>query len=173
MIKGLITFSGAGYRGSTNIRRFSKVLFSVKKKKFIRPGKRYGDSVSGYYDYIVYGGRYLLFNYEYWSKAEPAINFGIEMVILSGVNRYMVETVKGVIIKGEKNNDILEVIKMHGFYKCFEIVEDFMRSLPKYHLKPDMLGLTSKVYNEDSVNELVSFIDKFNGDQMYYNMEVE
>ena len=159
----------SGFQGTTNIRSWTRVLFSLKRGKFIRPMKRGGDRVSGYYEYKILPGRYVEFNYEYWSKQEPCISFKISIIRLGEE----VEREKEVVIRTNNKNEIIEIIRSHGYLKGVEIVRDFIDCLPGYHIRPKVEELTTKIYEEEKVKELLEFIEKCAGGEIYYGMELE
>ena len=170
----VLTVDGSQYQGSSNIRKLRSCYFSVKRNKFIKPFKRIGDSVAGYYEYKILPGTYITFNYYNWSKAEPCIDFEINTIKIEAENKnsYKIVPLKAVKVKCDRKAEILEILKSHGITKFIEIVEDFLNSLPGYHIRPGIQGLSKKIYEEDAVKELIEFLDKYDKQELY-EMEVD
>jgi len=152
------TIEGAYYQGSSNVVKFKRVYFSPRKNKFIKAIRRWGDSVSGFYEYLLYYGDYVVFDYSFWSKGDPRINFAIEIANLEG------EIIKSVKFEVDNSEDITEFMKGR---KGLEIVQDFLKSLPRYHVKPGLKELSNKIYSEDVVKDLIEFIQEHNWETIF------
>lgn len=174
MVNTILMVEGSFYQGSTNIRKLRNTFFSIKNRKFITPCERHGDSVSGYFTYRLYPGTYICFNYYSWSKSDPEIAVSIEVIKLEGLeNTYNIDVIKKIEIKCDRRTECVEIARGLGFSKASEVIEDFVKRIPSYHTRPDIKGLSNKVYNEESVKELIDFLNKFNNETLYYKMEAE
>lgn len=173
-VLNVLNVEGSFYQGTSNVRNLCKTYFSIKNRKFIRPVNRRGNSVSGYYTYNLLSGTYITFNFDYWTKANPYITFEIDIIkLVSTENSYKIDTLKSVKIRCDKKVEIVEIIKSLGITKFIEIIEDFISILPTYHIGPDIKKLSSKIYDEETVNELLNFVDKFNGQTLFHQMEID
>jgi len=160
MDKGIINvikLDGCSYQGTTNIRNLVRVYFSVKKNKFIIPVRRYGDRVSGWFEYHLLPGRYIVFNFSYWSKGTPSTLLTVELVELKKNGE--MEVFKSTKIEGSRE-EVKEAVKTLGI----SILEDFLRAVPGYHEVPGIRELSNKVYSDCELFNLFSFVSTYNNE---------
>jgi hypothetical protein len=170
----LMEVVGGRYQGSTNVRMLRDVFYSLKNRKFIKPLCRKGDRVSGYHVYRMLAGRYVIFSYDYWSKRDPGIVFEISLVKLIAVEEgYSIEKVKSVKIRADNKSEVLDVLNSENFVKIQEVVSDFMKAVPGYHSGTDLKELSEKIYNDEVVKELLDFVEKYDGKELFYQVEIE
>jgi uncharacterized protein (UPF0297 family) len=166
--------SAGFYQGTSNVRLLDSVFFSIKNKKFIKPITRKGNVVEGYFEYKLLNGRYVTFRYDYWTKREPTTILEIAIVELTDLEKtYHLDKLKSVKIKCDKKSEILEILKEKGYEVIQEIVSDFFGVIPGYHTGTDLKELAKKVYNEEAVRKLLEFIEKYNGEELFYQLEIE
>jgi hypothetical protein len=106
--------------------------------------------------------------------------FSISLVSLQQMKNggYNIEKIKTVKIRCDKRSDILEVIKNHNsnndeLDELLVIVSDFLNIVPTYHSEVDLQELSKKIYTERSVNLLLDFVNKFDGNELYYQIEID
>jgi hypothetical protein len=132
--------------------------------------------VDGYYVYRLFPGNYVTLTYDFWTKQNPSIVFKIELIKLlkdENDNGYNVEKIKFVNIKVNKKSEILNVLNKFGFNKLQDVMNDFLSATPGYHTLPTIDSLTSKIYDDVVVNELLNFINKFDGQILFYQQEID
>ncbi|MFN4217662.1 MAG: hypothetical protein ACK4HQ_09715, partial [Brevinematales bacterium] len=118
----------------------------------------------------LFPGTYISLSYYFWTK-ESCISVSLEIIkLVETENNYGTETLKSVEIRCDEKSEI-EII-MKDFTKAIEIVKDFISAIPRYHVSPSIKELSNKIYDEESVRELIEFINKFNN-QTLYKMESE
>jgi len=171
----LMEVTGGKYQGTTNIKELKSVFFSIKNKKFIKPIATKGNSVSGHYIYKLLPGNYIMFNYNYWTKRDPSVILEITLVRLDPQDpegkTYNIETKKNVVLRYDRKEERLEILK--DYPKVLGVTEDFVKAVPGYHTGAGVRNLSTKFYDEETVKELLEFIDKHNGDTLYHEPEIE
>jgi len=157
MDKLAVTVDGCFYQGTTNIKGLSKVYFSIRKKKFVKPARRLGDRVSGWWKYMLLTGYYFRVSYDEWNKRNPAIKLRVEMV---EVREEEVKVLKWCEFAGENRDEVMEVVKK------FEVpmIEDIIGSVPGYHVPPDIVGLSKKIYRDCEVWNLFELVNQYNNE---------
>jgi hypothetical protein len=176
---GILDIEGALYQGSTNVRTLEKVFFSLRNRKFIKPVSRKGDSVSGFHIYKLLPGRYIVFTYDFWNKRNPSISLEISLIRLTPTdgngNHYNIEKMKTVKFSFNKKSEVVNILTdlTEHEQKLQDVVIDFINSTPGYHVLPSITSLTSKIYDEGIVNELLNFVDRFDGQTLYHQLEVD
>jgi len=135
------------YRATTNIKVLS-LLFSIKRRKFIKPISRQGDRVSGEYVYTLLPGKYIIIECKYWTKAEPPYLIHAELITIGDDCR--VTCGKSVEIMFE-HGDWLMSQPIPGMLK------DIYAWLPSYHTLPH--PNFEKIYDETEIKQLLKMIE--------------
>jgi len=149
-----ITFSGE-YQGTTNV-RVLKLLYSVKRNKFIAPFKVHGDRAAGDVEYRVFPGTYLVLSL--WQHR--------------GSNEMRISLLK---ITKESTN----VVKSVNLYFVSDsyvdnsvVAFDFVQALPGYHFTRHE-SLFKKIYTEQDTAILMKFLDEYDGKEFSEEAEME
>ena len=135
------------YRGTSNIKRL-ELVFSLKKRKFVKPTSREGDRVEGVYRYTLLPGRYVVIGCKYWSKEDPP--FTIYAYLLEITNSC--RTAYGKSLEIRFNSDTWLASQ-----QIPQMLRDIYAWLPGYHSLPN--PDFNKVYTEDDVNALLRMIE--------------
>jgi hypothetical protein len=175
----LLDITGAMYQGTSNIRFLKNVFFSLKNRKFIKPIKRIGDSVSGYFMYNLLPGSYVVMSYDYWTKRYPSVIFTISTISLVQITsndtqrkEYVQEVKKKVeLIYNNGTTQRQEILK--DFEKLIVLTNDFVKAVPTYHVPAGVFDLAKKIYDDETVTELLRFVDINNGKSLYYQPEID
>jgi len=127
---------------------FFAAVYSLKKRKFVKPAS----IVKVVADFTVYyrllPGRYLLFTYSYWSKRHPPRQITVAPFIVKDAGT---QELKGVQIEFEKGE----------YLKTFPPqIADFFQARPGYHGRPAWLSLSEKVYTEEEHARLLELVAK-------------
>jgi len=157
----VLVIDGCSYQGTTNQRSLRNALFSLSKKKFIKPSRRLGDRVSGWYEYHLLTGRYVRFSYDFWNKRYPAAELLVEIVKVG----LEIEVEKSMKITGDSRSEIRD--KLEGI----NILVDFLNIVPGYHEVPGIKGAAQKVYEKEEVERLMKWIETFDGKEIYAQQE--
>ena len=141
----LCTYMGE-YQGTTHIRKLY-LLFSLKRKKYIKPTQRSGDRVVGRYVYELYPGQYVLIGYDSRSSLEPPRTITAQLVTIDeNCNVYYGNS---AIIRFEH----FEWIEKQDLP---QMLKDIVNWAPGYHSMPSVDF--NKVYGEEDVNKLLEMI---------------
>ena len=150
----LVVFNGA-YQGTTNIRDL-KLLYSVKKNKFVAPFKVHGDRVSGDIEYRLFPGTYVVFDLHEHRSNELTIS----LVKLSKDTE--VQVIKSVVV----------YFSNESYLDNSKVTFDFVNSVPGYHFTRHE-GLFKKLYTDQDTQVLLEFLDKYNGKEFAEGAETE
>jgi len=149
-----VIFNGA-YQGTTNIRNL-KLLYSLKKNKFISPFQTHGDRVLGDIEYRVFAGSYIVF--DLWQDHQEFDLF-ISLVKLS-----------------KDNEEVLKKVTIHFFNREFlnnsRVAYDFAGCIPLYHFVRHT-DLYKKIYTEEDTNVLLEFLNQYDGKEFSEEAETE
>ena len=150
----LVNFTG-GYQGTTNVRTL-KLLYSLKRNKFITPFRNNGDRVAGDIEYRIFPGNYLVFAiWKHHNRSEFRLS-------LLKVTKETTDTVKSSTIFFT-NDEYVNKSRV-----CY----DFVRSLPGYHFVRHE-SLYKAVYTEQDTALLIEFLNKYNGKEFSEESETE
>ena len=156
----LVVFNG-GYQGTTNIREL-KMLYSIKRNKFISPFKTNGDRVVGDILYHVFPGTYVVFDLWVHRGARLTISLVKLSKTVSADTADTVEVLKRVIINFVNDSYLDNSV----------IAYDFVRAVPGYHFTRHE-GLFKKLYTYQDTQVLLEFLDKYNGKEFAEGAETE
>jgi len=152
--KDLVSFMGE-YQGTTNV-RVLKLLYSIKKNKFISPFKTSGDRVAGDIEYRVFPSDYLVL--ATWKQRER-YEFRVSLIRISKETTDTLKSVTMFFYNDEYvNNSVIAL--------------DFVDSLPGYHFTRHE-SLFKKIYTEQDTALLIEFLDKYNGKEFSEEGETE
>jgi len=149
-----VIFSGE-YQGTTNV-RVLKLLYSIKKHKFISPFRTSGDRVVGDVEYHIFPADYLVL--AIWQHR--------------GLNEMRISLIK---VTWETTNVIKSVTLFFNndtYLDKSQVALDFSRSLPGYHFTRHE-SLFKKLYDEKDTEILLEFLDKYNGKEFSEEGEME
>jgi len=124
-------------------------LYSIKRRKFIRPAAIVKVCADFTVKYRVLPGHYLLFRYSYWSKRHPPRRITVAPFAVKDANS--TQELKGLQIEFERE----EYLKMFP-----PQVADFFRARPGYHGRPAWLALAEKEYTEEEHARLLELITR-------------
>jgi hypothetical protein len=183
MMNSTLEVTGGVYKTQKipNTKIFKDVYFSLKNMKFIKPVIRYETSTGHYHVYKLLCGEYISFSYEYQGNREPAITLEITKIQLTNETNEKdenngkkghIDRVKSVKIRTDKLSEITEIVT-EEFPKLAKIVEDFLDAIPRSYKGEELKSLITKVYEEDTVNELLTFLDKYDNESLFYQMEID
>jgi len=150
-----VIFNGA-YQGTTNIRNL-KMIYSLKRNKFVSPFSTHGDRVLGDIEYRVFPGTYVLF--DLWQDHQ---NFELYISLVKLVKDQDVEVLRKVNIYFT-NDEYLDNSK---------VAYDFARSVPGYHFTRHE-DLYKKIYTEEDTNVLLEFLNQYDGKEFSEEAETE
>jgi len=142
----LFTVSYKRCGGLTNTASFT-ALYSIKRRKFIKPARINKEVATYEVAYSVYPGVYLEFEYDYWSKRYPP--------------RRIVITTKTVGESTSRNlgSHIIINFESEEFLTQFpQQVIDFYKARPGYHGCPGWLELSNKQYSEEENEKLLTLL---------------
>lgn len=149
-----VLFSGE-YQGTTNVRTL-KLLYSLKKNKFISPFKTHGDRVSGDVEYHIFPADYIVF--ALWQHR--------------GSNELRISMIR----VSEETTDVIKSVNIHFSNDTYVdksvVALDFVRSLPGYHFVRHE-DLFKKLYDEKETAILLEFLDKYDGKEFSEEGEME
>jgi len=149
-----VVFEGA-YQGTTNVRTL-KLLYSIKKHKFISPFATHGDRVAGDLEYHVFPANYLVFAiWQHHGRNEFRLS-------LLRVTKETTDSVKSVSVFYVNDS----------YLDKSQVAYDFARSLPGYHFVRHE-GLFKKLYTDQDTQVLLEFLDKYNGKEFSEEAEME
>lgn len=154
----MFVLDGCAYQGTTNVRKLKNVLFSIREQQYVKPIRRLGDRVSGWWEYLVAPGYYYRVSYDEWNKRDPKIILIVEIIDLQQEDG-KIDVVKKVVIEANSKSELLELLKRFEL----EILEDFLKIVPGYHQVPGILDLAKNKYKECTVFNLFSFLNTYNG----------
>jgi len=150
----LVSFIGE-YQGTTNV-RVLKLLYSIKKNKFISPFATHGDRVAGDIEYRVFPSDYLVFSI--WKQRER-FEFRLSLLRITKDTTNVVKSVTMFFYNDEYvNNSVIAL--------------DFVSSVPSYHYTRHE-SLFKKIYTEQDTALLIEFLDKYNGKEFSEEGETE
>jgi len=135
------------YRGTSNIKRL-ELVFSLKRRKFVKPVGREGDRVQGTYKYALLPGKYVVIGCRYWSKEDPS--FTIYAYLLEITNRCETRYGKSLEIRFSSDTWLAS-------QQIPQMLRDIYTWLPGYHSLPN--PDFNKTYNEEDVNMILKMIE--------------
>ena len=141
----LCTYMGE-YQGTTHIRKLY-LLFSLKRRKYIKPMRRDGSRVEGRYVYELYPGSYLLIGYDARLSLEPPRTVTAQLVTID--EKCDVHYGDALIIKFEK----FEWVEKQDLP---QMLKDIVNWAPGYHSLPNIDF--NKVYSEKDTQKLLEMI---------------
>ena len=153
----LVKLVGGSFRGS-NTGYMNDIMFSIKNRKFIK-GFRKG-RCNWYIHYRLFPATYLRFSWRHWNKQKPTDSVLVELVRVR-------EDASVVVLKSATwrfNYTLSDINKLP------EIVRDFALARPAYH-GPSTIDF-SKIYSEDAVNEILSYLRE-QGNEIVIGIEHE
>jgi len=129
-----------------------KALYSLKKRKFIKPARIQKSGTRFLVYYRLLPGRYLLFEYTYWNKRFPPRQIAIFPYTVSppgGEGGGCPSLPQGVFISF-KNAEFLARFPPQ--------ILDFFEARPGYHGCPAWLALAEKAYSEEEHARLIELV---------------
>jgi len=149
-----VVFEGA-YQGTTNVRTL-KLLYSLKKHKFISPFATHGDRVAGDLEYHVFPSEYLVFAiWQHRGRSE----FRISLLSVTPETTDYKKSVTVFFIN-------------ESYLSKSKIAYDFARSLPGYHFVRHQ-DLFKKFYDEQDTQFVLDFVNKYDGQEFSEEGETE
>jgi len=149
-----VTFNGE-YQGTTNT-RVLKLLYSLKKHKFISPFVTHGDRVAGDLEYHVFPANYLVFSI--WKQR----------------NRY--EFRLSLLRVTKETTDVIKSVTVYFYNESYldksVVALDFVKALPGYHFTCHE-GLFHKVYDEKDTQLVLQFLNENDGKEFSEEGEME
>jgi hypothetical protein len=119
-------------------------------------------------------------SYDCWSKRNPSVIFTISLVQIIPKNvdgkTYTQEIKKKVELRydsGTRINQRHEILKEKGFVRLITLTDDFVKAVPGYHIVAGLFDLAKKRYDDETVDELLNFLDINNNKTLYYQQEID
>jgi len=150
----LVSFTG-GYQGTTNVRTL-KMLYSLKKHKFISPFKTSGDRVVGDIEYRVFPSDYLVL--AAWKQRER-YEFRVSLIRIS---KETTDNLKSVNI----------FFNHESYVNDSQVALDFVQAMPGYHFIRHE-SLFKKIYSEKDTAILMKFLELYDGQEFSEEGETE
>jgi len=149
-----VVFTGE-YQGTTNV-RVLKLLYSLKKHKFITPFATHGDRVAGDVEYHVFPANYLVFSiWKHHNRSEFRLG-------LLSVKQETTDYTKSVTVYFTNDEYLDKSV----------VALDFVSSLPGYHFIRHE-SLFKKLYDEKDTAFLLEFLNRYDGKEFSEEGEME
>jgi len=150
----IVTFEGE-YQGTTNVRTL-KLLYSLKKHKFISPFATHGDRVAGDVEYRIFPGMYLVFAiWQHHNRKE----FRLSLLKVTSETTDYTKSVTVYFV-----NDT--------YLDKSQVSLDFARSVPGYHFTRHE-DLYKKIYTPEDTQILMNFLNEYDGKEFSEVAEME
>jgi len=143
------------YQGTTNV-RVLKLLYSIKRNKFVAPFATHGDRVAGDVEYHIFPGTYVVFAiWQHRGRSEFRISL---LSVTPETTDY------------KKSATVFFINE--SYLSKSKIAYDFARSLPGYHFVRHQ-DLFKKVYDEKDTQFVLDFVNQYNGQEFSEDTESE
>ena len=143
------------YQGTTNV-RVLKLLYSIKRNKFVAPFATHGDRVAGDVEYHIFPGTYVVFAiWQHRGRSE----FRISLLSVTPETTDYKKSVSVFYV-----ND--------SYLDKSQVAYDFARSVPGYHFTRHE-DLYKKIYTPEDTQILMNFLNEYDGKEFSEVAEME